>query len=110
MKDKIIIGKLIDYISDIEEYVNDVDYNIFKNDKKTLSACAFSVSQIGELVGDLSDDTLNKFSNIPWKSIKGMRNKIVHDYDNVDLSILWNTIFNDLPSLKIELIKIMDKI
>lgn len=110
MKDKIIIDKLIDYISDIEEYVNDADYNIFKNDKKTLSACAFSVSQIGELVGDLSDDTLNKFSNIPWKSIKGMRNKIVHDYDNVDLSILWNTIVNDLPSLKIELIKIMNKI
>ena len=108
MKDKNIIKKIIDYISDIEEYVKDGDYNYFKNDKKTLSACAFAVSQIGELVGDITDNTINNFNEIPWKSIRGMRNKIIHDYDNVDLSILWNTIINDLPKLKNQLTAIVD--
>ena len=41
-----------------------------------------------------------KYYNIPWNSIKGMRNRIVHDYDNVDLSVLWGTIKESLPELK----------
>lgn len=45
-------------------------------------------------------DDVEKYDEIPWKSIKGMRNKIVHDYENVDLSVLWGTIKNSLPDLK----------
>ena len=46
---------------------------------------------------------INKYKNIPWNSIKGMRNKIVHDYENVDLSVLWGTIKESLPKLKNDL-------
>ena len=65
-----------------------------------MTACAFSLSQIGELAKELDEETINNITEIPWKSIKGMRNKIVHDYDNVDLSVLWSTIKNSLPELK----------
>ena len=71
--------------------------------KKTITACAFSVSQIGELVKEISEDTLKRYNTIPWNSIKGMRNRIVHDYDNVDLAVLWGTINKSLPELKEEL-------
>lgn len=110
MKDKIVITKIINYISDIEYYINDSNYDDFINDRKTLSACAFSVSQIGELVGNITDNTINKYNYIPWKSIRGMRNKIVHDYDNIDLSILWNTMKNDLPELKSQLLELVDEL
>ena len=73
------------------------------NDKKTITACAFSVTQIGELVKEISDETIEKYNKIPWNSIKGMRNRIVHDYENVDLSVLWGTIHESLPQLKDEL-------
>lgn len=43
---------------------------------------------------------MDKYKNIPWNSIKGMRNRIVHDYENVDLSVLWGTIKESLPDLK----------
>lgn len=43
---------------------------------------------------------MNRYSDIPWNSIKGMRNRIVHDYENVDLSVLWGTIKESLPDLK----------
>ena len=72
----------------------------FLDDKKTITACAFTVSQIGELVKEISDETINEHTNIPWTSIKGMRNRIVHDYENVDLSVLWGTIKQSLPELK----------
>lgn len=72
----------------------------FLDDKKTITACAFTVSQIGELVKEVSEETMQKYSTIPWNSIKGMRNRIVHDYENVDLSVLWGTIKTSLPELK----------
>lgn len=103
MKDRMTIQKIINYINETEEYIKGMTSNEFFDDKKTLSACAFTVSQIGELVGDISDETKEKYKNIPWKSIKGMRNKLVHDYDGIDLSVLWNTIVESLPQLKEEL-------
>lgn len=108
-KDRIIIQKIIGYITDVETYIDGILPKDFLDDKKTITACAFTVSQIGELVKEITDETIDKYSNIPWKSIKGMRNKIVHDYENVDLSVLWGTIKESLPELKDELKEIILK-
>ena len=102
-KDRIIIQKIIVYIEDVEKYVEGIEAKDFLDDKKTITACAFTVSQIGELVKEIDEETINKYSNIPWNSIKGMRNRIIHDYENVDLSVLWGTIKESLPELKEEL-------
>ena len=99
-KDRIIIQKIISYIDDIENYVDGFLAKDFLDDKKTITACAFSVSQIGELVKEITDETINQYTNIPWNSIRGLRNRIVHDYENVDLSVLWATIHISLPDLK----------
>ncbi len=99
-KDRIIIQKIISYIDDIEQYIYGLEAKAFLMDKKTITACAFTVSQIGELTKEIEVDTINKYKSIPWNSIKGMRNKIVHDYENVDLSVLWGTIKESLPDLK----------
>lgn len=99
-KDRIILQKIIGYIDDIEKYINGLQAKDFLDDKKTITACAFTVSQIGELVKEITDDTMKKYTYIPWNSIKGMRNRIVHDYENVDLSVLWGTITESLPDLK----------
>lgn len=107
-KDRIILQKIISYISDIEQYETDYDFELFMKDKKTMSACAFSVSQIGELAKEVSEDTQNNYGYIPWRSIKGMRNKIVHDYENIDLSVLWGTIIKSLPVLKGQIEKIIE--
>lgn len=102
-RDRIIIQKIIGYIDDVEKYIYGIQARDFLDDKKTITACAFTVSQIGELVKEISDETINKYSSIPWNSIKGMRNRIVHDYENVDLSVLWGTIKESLPDLKCKL-------
>lgn len=99
-KDRIIIQKIISYIDDVEKYIEGLNAIEFLDDKKTITACAFTVSQIGEISKEITEETIEKYTEIPWKSIKGMRNKIVHDYENVDLSVLWGTIRNSLPDLK----------
>jgi uncharacterized protein with HEPN domain len=107
-KDRIILQKIINYINEIEQYITDYSFEMFMKDKKTMSACAFSVSQIGELSKEISGDTQSKYDDIPWKSIKGMRNKIVHDYENIDLSVLWGTIIKSLPILKVQIEEIIE--
>ena len=94
-KDRIIIQKIIGYIDDVEKYVEGLDARNFFDDKKTITACAFTVSQ-----KEISEETINQYNTIPWKSIRGMRNRIIHDYENVDLSVLWGTIKESLPELK----------
>ena len=84
----------------MECYVDNIDAKNFLDDKKTITACALTVSQIGEIVKEITDGTINKYNEIPWNSIRGMRNRIVHDYENVDLSVLWGTIKESLPELK----------
>ena len=102
-RDRLIIQKIVGYIDDVEKFIDGIEAKDFLDDKKTITACAFSVSQIGELVKEVTDETINKYKSIPWNSIKGMRNRIVHDYENVDLSVLWATIKESLPKLKDEL-------
>ena len=57
-KDRIIIQKIISYIEDIESYIKDLKARDFLDDKKTITACAFTVSQIGEIVKEITDEVM----------------------------------------------------
>ena len=74
-----------------ETFTADTDYE---------QSIAFSVFQIGELSGGLSEEFREKTSaDIPWQMIRGMRNIIVHNYGNVDKEILWQVATEDIPIL-----------
>ena len=109
-KDKMVLQKIISYIDDVVDYVKGLDFEAFLQDKKTMTACAFSVSQIGELVNGLTQEVQDESTNIPWRSIRGMRNKIVHDYEKIDFMVLWGTIKTSLPELKNQLEKLLEQI
>jgi uncharacterized protein with HEPN domain len=58
---------------------------------------------IGEASKRVSEKTRQTLTNIPWTAMSGMRNRLVHEYDQIDLEIVWDTIVNYLPSLILEL-------
>ncbi|MDX2212227.1 MAG: DUF86 domain-containing protein [Oculatellaceae cyanobacterium bins.114] len=62
---------------------------------------------IGEASRRVSETTRQTLSTIPWAAINGMRNRLVHEYDEVDLDIVWSTVINSLPTLIEELEKIV---
>jgi len=109
-KDRIILQKIIGYIDDVFHYRRGLDADSFIQDKKTVSACAFAVSQIGELTKELTEELQTASSAIPWRAIKGMRNRIVHDYENVDFTVLWGTVEKSLPELKKQLIELLENL
>lgn len=107
MKNKEIIAKMIGYVEKIENYCNGISYDDFASSPMRMEACVFNLGQIGEAVTKLDDDFLAANVNIPWRQMKGLRNKIVHDYDGVNPVLVWEIIQNDLPVLKEKLEKII---
>jgi uncharacterized protein with HEPN domain len=61
------------------------------------------VEVIGEAAARISVKTRERFPSVPWPEVIGMRNRLIHGYNNVDLEILWDTVKEDLPALITEL-------
>ena len=61
MKDKIILEKILKYINELEEFIKDYTQDDFEKDRKTINACVFNLSQIGELAGKISSETINSY-------------------------------------------------
>ena len=107
MRNKIIIGKMINYASKVLSYSEGMDYQSFSQNIITVEACIFNLSQLGELTTKLEKDYIANYPNIPWNEMRGLRNKIVHDYEGVNLRLVWEIISQDLPELKKQLEKIL---
>lgn len=109
MKDKEItsINKMINYIDRALKYTEEITFEQFENNQEKQDATIFSISQIGELVKNIDESTQNEHPNIEWIIIKNLRNKIVHDYDGINLNIIWDIIKNDLKPLREKLKKLI---
>lgn len=97
---------MLAYIEKILEYCKDIKYSDFENNTLICDACVFNLSQIGELTTKLDREFTEEHSDIPWGEMKGLRNKIVHDYEGVNLILVWEIISSDLPKLKEQLLKL----
>lgn len=75
MRNELVISKILGYITKISNYCNNVTYS----------------------------DFISLHSSIPWKQIRGLRNRIVHDYEGVNLNLVWEIISDDLPELQMQL-------
>lgn len=65
-----------------------------------MEACVFNLSQMGELANRIDDDFAAAHPEVPWRHIYGLRNRIVHDYEGVNLQLIWEIISDDLSPLK----------
>ena len=99
-KDNIILSKIIEYINEIKVFIDGYSYEEFKKDRKTINACVFDLSQIGELAGKISEDTIEENSNIEWRGLKALRNRIIHDYEGVNLNMVWGFLTEEINELE----------
>ncbi len=99
-----MLPREINYLLDVLEaarllqtFVEGVDWDTFENDLMRRAAVMRQLEIMGEAARRLSEETRLELSEIPWRQIIGMRNRLIHGYDDVDLAIVWDTIQNDLP-------------
>ena len=103
--DKYYIQKIIQDLEFIEKHMYNVDIDELNANEVLLDSMLFRMIQISENAKKLSDEYKQEKSYIPWNSLYGLRNRIVHDYGNVDLKIVYETLKNDIPEL-LEMIEI----
>jgi len=104
IKDDIVyLNHIIDAISRIEEYVHGLTYDDFIENYLIQDGVIRQIQVIGEATKKISDNTREKYPEIPWKDIAGMRDKLIHDYFGIDLDAVWDTVEKDIPVLKDEI-------
>lgn len=104
--DKYYIEKLIENVDFIISHMSNQTKESLEQDELLLDSMMFRLVQISENAKNLSDEYIEEHNNIPWVAIYGLRNRIVHDYGNVDLKIIYNTLKYDITEIKLLLEKI----
>lgn len=107
MKDRKKLRDILDAIEAIEAY-SVSSYEEFLADAKTQDAILYNLIIIGEAANQISDEFQERHSLIPWTSMIGTRNIIVHGYDQVKLQIVWKILQRDLETLKSEIAKALE--
>ena len=97
--DNYYIRKMIENLEFVTEQMKDVDIDGLNENAILLDSMLFRMIQISENAKRLTDEYKEHHSNIPWGAVYGLRNRIVHDYGNVDLNVVYETLKNDVPDL-----------
>ena len=99
-KDKGILLQITKRCNRVTEKVSNISETDFSLNDDINEVVCFNLFQIGELANGLSIEFIKEYNKIPWKQIIGMRNRIVHGYDTINLEIVWNTAIESIPELK----------
>ena len=103
---KLILIDILDAISNILEFTEEMNFEMFENDKKTVAAVERYFEIIGEATRQLPDSFMIKHSQVEWHKMIAFRNVLIHEYFRVEKRIEWNIIKNTLPHLKREIASI----
>lgn len=104
---------IIEAIDRATGYVAGMDAAAFERDARTQDAVIRALQIVGEAANKarVADPTLQDSApEIPWDVMYGMRNRIVHDYFEVDLDVVWQTIQRDLPVLRPQIVHLLARI
>lgn len=91
--------KLREDMAFIIKHTKDIDEVAFSNNEVLIDSMLFRLIQISENGKRLSEEYKINHPSIPWTDIYGLRNRIVHDYGNVDMGVVYSTIKDDIPAL-----------
>lgn len=107
----------VDHLEDILEsadkamtFTKGMSYEDFAEDDKTVFAVIRALEVIGEATKRLPDDLRTRHPQIPWNSMAGMRDKLIHDYVNVNERIVWRTVQDELPAVRRQLRSLLNEL
>ena len=82
-----------------QSFIQGMDQLSFTQDVKTQSAVLYQIAILGEAVKRISPKLRNNYPDIPWSAMAGMRDKLIHDYEGVDVERVWFTLKLSIPEL-----------
>jgi uncharacterized protein with HEPN domain len=97
------IEDIIECIAKIEEYTDSITEDDFYDNTQSQDAVLRRLEIIGEAVKQIPKSIRDKYPDIPWKSIAGLRDVLIHAYFGVNLHRAWKAVKEDIPDLKIKI-------
>ena len=101
----ILLEDILEAIRKIEKYTKNLSRDDFIKNSMVADAVVRNLEIIGEASKNIPAEVQKNLPHIPWKKLSGIRNRIVHEYFGVDLSIIWFIIENELAQLKQTILK-----
>ena len=93
----------------LEKYSHDLSEDEFYQSQEKQDLIVHRLEIIGEASKRLSEKTINKYPEIPWKEMKGMRDVLIHQYDNIMLRTVWNVLNERIPEIKEKIVEAHEK-
>lgn len=106
---KFRIRHMLDGIAECRSFVSGMSEEQLGDDKRTLYAVVWTLTMIGEAARHVPQEVVDAYPEIPWHQMRGMRNHIVHGYDQIKLEIVWDVVTKELPPLVEPLNKVLDE-
>lgn len=103
----VYIDDMLNAVAFVKKYAKNLAKEQFAKNELVFEATIRQFEIIGEAASKVPEKFRNTHPKIPWKKIIGMRNKLIHDYREVNLEIVWDVIQSDIDSLEEELVKIL---
>jgi len=107
---KIFLQHILDSIDEIENYIKNISEEKFIHSTQIQDAVIRRLEIIGEAAKRIPKEIINRYKFIPWKKIAGTRDVLIHDYFEVDIEAVWETITKDIRKLKQDIQKILKEI
>ena len=98
-RDAVYLVDIIEAAKLALSYAKDIDKSTFIENTQIQDSVIRRIEIIGEAARRLSDEIKAQYPELPWKEMIGIRNLLIHEYDDVDMSIVWQTVQHNLPTL-----------
>lgn len=98
---------ILEAIDEVETFIDDLTYDEFIKDRKTLNAVVRSIEVIGEATKNIPESLRARYKELPWREMAGMRDKLIHGYFGIDTETICKAAKTNIPALKQPIQKIL---
>ncbi|NJN86335.1 MAG: DUF86 domain-containing protein [Leptolyngbyaceae cyanobacterium SL_7_1] len=98
---------IVNYADDAMQFVIEMDFATFEQDKRTNYAVVRALEIVGEATKNIPPEIRDRYPTVPWRLMAGMRDKLIHDYTGADLSKVFETVLTDLPVIKTAIAQVL---